>query len=164
MGSYSHKLVANLLPERITEAIEGYEGTVDYNGDQWVAAANYIKELEADLRASRAELERDQQARLDAIADRDRMARALEATRAAHSATEARVAELEEIRHSLESANRVQVDAFNAAAYTRNGVEHRGLGLALLASRLDARVAELEAALRDADGSITLTVVALEGK
>lgn len=49
MGSYAYKFVRDLLPEYITEAIEDYEGSVDYDGDQWSAAADYINALEREV-------------------------------------------------------------------------------------------------------------------
>lgn len=49
MGSYCYKYTRDLIPPYITEAIENYEGGCDYDGDMWIAASNYISELESEL-------------------------------------------------------------------------------------------------------------------
>jgi hypothetical protein len=50
MGSYAYKYVSDLLPPHLTSDKPDYEGEANYDGDQWYAAAEYIAELEAELR------------------------------------------------------------------------------------------------------------------
>lgn len=49
MGSYAYKYVRDRVPPFIENAIDEYEGTCDYDGDLWIAAANYIDRLETAL-------------------------------------------------------------------------------------------------------------------
>lgn len=49
MAYYNYKLVLDQLPPFITDAIHGYDGDANFNGDQWIAAHNYISLLEAEL-------------------------------------------------------------------------------------------------------------------
>lgn len=49
MGAYNYKYVRDQLPPYLTTETEGYEGSVDYDGDQWVAASDYIDALEREL-------------------------------------------------------------------------------------------------------------------
>jgi hypothetical protein len=49
MGSYSYKYVRDQLPPYLTTETKEYEGSVDYDGDQWIAASDYITELEQEL-------------------------------------------------------------------------------------------------------------------
>ena len=50
MGAYNCKYVRDQLPPFITEAIDNYEGSCDYDGDMWVAASDYIEVLEYELK------------------------------------------------------------------------------------------------------------------
>lgn len=50
MAAYNYKYVRDLLPPYLTNEVEGYEGGVDYDGDMWCSAADYIEELEAELK------------------------------------------------------------------------------------------------------------------
>jgi len=49
MGAYAYKQVRDRIPPFVTDAIEAYEGGCGYDGDQWIAAANYIDRLEAEI-------------------------------------------------------------------------------------------------------------------
>jgi hypothetical protein len=49
MGAYNYKYVRDQLPPYLTDEVDGYEGSVDYDGDQWAAASSYIYELETEL-------------------------------------------------------------------------------------------------------------------
>lgn len=49
MGAYNYKYVRDQIPPFITDNIPDYEGTCDYDGDLWIAASNYIDELEHEL-------------------------------------------------------------------------------------------------------------------
>ncbi len=49
MSAYNYKYVRDQLPPYLTTETKGYEGSVDYDGDQWAAAADYISELEQEL-------------------------------------------------------------------------------------------------------------------
>jgi hypothetical protein len=47
MAYYTYKVVRDLLPQHIIDAMgDDYEGGANYDGDQWLAAAEYIKELQ----------------------------------------------------------------------------------------------------------------------
>jgi hypothetical protein len=45
MGVYAYKYVRDQLPPYLTVEAEDYDGSVDYDGDQWLAASDYIDEL-----------------------------------------------------------------------------------------------------------------------
>lgn len=48
MAYYNYKRVKDLIPQFIIDQQdEDYEGSCDYDGDLWCAAADYIKYLEA---------------------------------------------------------------------------------------------------------------------
>ena len=49
MAYYNYKQVRDQLPQWVTDEIEDYEGSCDYDGDQWIAASNYIDYLERQL-------------------------------------------------------------------------------------------------------------------
>lgn len=49
MAAYNYKYVRALLPPFAEVDIEDYEGTSNYDGDMWLAAANYITALETEL-------------------------------------------------------------------------------------------------------------------
>lgn len=49
MGYYAYKSVRDQLPHFIIDAIPGYQGDADYDGDQWHAASDYIALLEGEL-------------------------------------------------------------------------------------------------------------------
>ena len=49
MAAYNYKYVRDLLPPYLTTDDPEYEGTVDYDGDMWAAAACYIEALEKEL-------------------------------------------------------------------------------------------------------------------
>lgn len=49
MAAYSYKYARAKIPEYVTNLIEDYEGEANYDGDLWVAADNYIVELEIEL-------------------------------------------------------------------------------------------------------------------
>jgi len=49
MGAYNYKYVRNQLPPYLTDEVEGYEGSCDYDGDMWSSAADYITALELEL-------------------------------------------------------------------------------------------------------------------
>lgn len=49
MGAYHYKYVRDQVPLYVTEGIADYEGGCDYDGDLWVAASEYIEELEREL-------------------------------------------------------------------------------------------------------------------
>ena len=59
MAYYAYKNVRDLLPDHIIEA-QGpdYEGTCDYDGDMWIAAADYIIELRAENEKLREALQK----------------------------------------------------------------------------------------------------------
>ena len=47
MAYYAYKTVQDLLPDFIIKKMgEEYEGGADYDGDQWIAASNYIEYLQ----------------------------------------------------------------------------------------------------------------------
>jgi hypothetical protein len=50
MGMYAYKYVRDLVPGFVIDTLEDYEGTCDYDGDLWIAAARYIHLLEAEVR------------------------------------------------------------------------------------------------------------------
>ena len=58
MAYYAYKQVRDLLPQHIIDA-QGpdYEGAADYDGDQWVAAADYIVELREQNETQRYEIQ-----------------------------------------------------------------------------------------------------------
>ena len=47
MGAYAYKYVRDYLPEFVKD--DDYEGSADYDGDQWYAAEEYIKALEKEI-------------------------------------------------------------------------------------------------------------------
>ena len=49
MAAYAYKYVRDLLPPYLTHEVPGYEGEANYDGDQWVATADYIAHLEKEL-------------------------------------------------------------------------------------------------------------------
>ena len=49
MAAYNYKYIRDRVPEFITDNIQGYEGTCDYDGDLWLAAADYIDALETEI-------------------------------------------------------------------------------------------------------------------
>ncbi len=49
MASYAYKYVRDLLPPYLTTDTDDYEGDAGPDGDQWIAASNYIEELEKEL-------------------------------------------------------------------------------------------------------------------
>jgi len=49
MGAYNYKYVRDQLPPYITEEIADYEAGCDYDGDMWVAASDYMVDLEQEL-------------------------------------------------------------------------------------------------------------------
>lgn len=51
MAYYNYKLVRDRLPSWVTDEMgPDYEGGSSYDGDQWVAADNYIEYLELQVR------------------------------------------------------------------------------------------------------------------
>lgn len=58
MAAYAYKYVRDLLPDYLTNDVEGYEGDPGYNGDQWYATSHYIHELEAEIAAQYKETQR----------------------------------------------------------------------------------------------------------
>lgn len=57
MAYYAYKNVRDLLPDHIIKAQgEDYEGTCDYDGDMWIAAADYIIELKAQVEAQQTSM------------------------------------------------------------------------------------------------------------
>ena len=55
MAGYSYKYVRDQLPPYLTDEVEGYDGDAGYDGDQWIAAADYIDALEKELAAQYAQ-------------------------------------------------------------------------------------------------------------
>ena len=51
MGAYAYKVCDRLIPVWAEESVPDYDGTADYNGDLWYAAAAYIQDLERQLLA-----------------------------------------------------------------------------------------------------------------
>ena len=49
MAAYSYKFARAKIPQYITDAIDGYEGEANYDGDLWIAADEYIVHLETEL-------------------------------------------------------------------------------------------------------------------
>ena len=50
MAYYNYKYVRDQLPNFIIQDMgEDYEGEAGYDGDQWIAASNYIDHLEKQL-------------------------------------------------------------------------------------------------------------------
>lgn len=64
MAYYAYKQVRDLLPVHIIER-QGpdYEGDGNYDGDQWNAAADYILELQEEVKELKRKLEHKQQTR-----------------------------------------------------------------------------------------------------
>lgn len=57
MAYYAYKMVRNLLPNRYTEELfkerngREFDGTADYDGDYYVAAAMYIEDLLKEIQS-----------------------------------------------------------------------------------------------------------------
>ena len=49
MAAYNYKYVRDRLPPYLTDEVEGYEGSCDYDGDMWCSAADYIDALEHEI-------------------------------------------------------------------------------------------------------------------
>ena len=49
MAAYTYKYVRDLIPPYVKETFDDYDGDANYDGDQWSAAEEYIKDLEAEL-------------------------------------------------------------------------------------------------------------------
>lgn len=55
MGHYTYKDARELLPEGYVEAFEAkykreYDWDGNYDGDQWIAVADYIEELQEEIK------------------------------------------------------------------------------------------------------------------
>ena len=51
MGAYAYKACNRLVPRWAEETVPDYDGTANYDGDLWYAAAAYIRDLERQLQA-----------------------------------------------------------------------------------------------------------------
>lgn len=50
MSYYNYKYIRDRLPKFIIDEMgEDYEGGCDYDGDQWIAADNYIEHLQREI-------------------------------------------------------------------------------------------------------------------